>query len=78
MKKYDINGVNVGVYRVNNCVNGNPRYVLHFMYIADDYEDAIQISKKIGGKKYRGRDFGGGIVFTSYSLRDDLKKIIRG
>lgn len=27
----------------------------------------------VGGKRYRGRDFGGGVVFTSYNVRDTLR-----
>ena len=26
----------------------------------------------VGGKRYRGRDFGGGIVFSSYNVRETL------
>ena len=26
----------------------------------------------VGGRRYRGRDFGGGIVFSSYNVRDTL------
>ncbi len=64
--------------RVNNDINGNPRYVIHFLNIINDSEgENLSISqkyifatnkvKKIGGKKYKGKDFGGGIVFQSYN-----------
>ena len=26
----------------------------------------------VGGKRYRGKDFGGGIVFSSYNIRETL------
>ena len=26
----------------------------------------------VGGRRYRGKDFGGGIVFTSYNVRDTI------
>ena len=68
--------------RVNNDVYGNPRYVTHFFsFLKEDeqtlsnYDLAVKRAKKLGGKKYRGNDFGGGIVFQSYNL-DDLRKNI--
>lgn len=54
--------------RVNNCVNGNPRYVLHFLALAGTYNHALNLAHECGGKAYNGKDFGGGIVFSTYSL----------
>jgi hypothetical protein len=54
--------------RVNNDSNGNPRYVCHFLTIADDYQQALILAKTIGGKRFRAKYFGGGVVFQSYSL----------
>ena len=80
MKSYTIkvNGTDVEYVGINNDVNGNPRYIIHFLYIADTYTEALNISRKIGGKKYRGKDFGGGIVIKSYNLHTDLEHIIKG
>ena len=68
--------------RVNNDIYGNPRYVTHFFSLLKEdeqtisnYNLALKRANKLGGKKYRGSDFGGGIVFQSYSL-DDLRKRI--
>jgi hypothetical protein len=86
--------------RVNNDVNGNPRYVCHFLELLTDedeqqikedfrltlqqnpfkkigllYDLAVNKARKIGGKKYRGKDFGGGIVFQSYNIYDTEKQI---
>ena len=65
--------------RVNNDFYGNPRYVTHFFSLLKEdeqtlsnYNLAVKRANKLGGKKYRGSDFGGGIVFQSYSL-DDLR-----
>jgi hypothetical protein len=64
--------------RVNNDVYGNPRYV---SLLKEDEKTlsnhglAVKRANKLGGKKYRGRDFGGGIVFQSYNI-DDLRKYI--
>jgi hypothetical protein len=70
--------------RVNNDTNGNPRYVLHFLKLnTDDELDAVQwidVSTKYvlalarsraqGGRKFHNKQYGGGIVFQSYNLRE--------
>lgn len=61
--------------RVNNDVNGNPRYVLHYLHINESYEDAIKASKVLGGKRYHTKAFGGGIVFTTYELSELIHQI---
>ena len=73
----EINGRDIEVTRIDNCVNGNPRYVIHFLSIANTYIEAINIARQIGGKKYRASWFGGGIVFSSYNVKEDLKRIIK-
>jgi hypothetical protein len=71
--------------RINNDVNGNPRYVVHFYDLLNDieglnltilerYELALQKARKVGGKMYRGKDFGGGIVFQSYDIITTINK----
>lgn len=77
MNTIKINSRDVEYFRVNNDVNGNPRYVIHFLEIDDDYNTALNISRKIGGKKYRAKWFGGGIVIQSYNLETDLQHIIK-
>ena len=69
--------------RVNNDVYGNPRYVTHFFSLLKEEEQtlsnynlAVKRANKLGGKKYRGKDFGGGIVFQSYNLDELRKRII--
>jgi hypothetical protein len=61
--------------RVNNDVNGNPRYVFHFLQLADNYEDALKLAKKIGGKKFHNKQYGGGIVIQSYNLQHEIELI---
>lgn len=64
--------------RITNDVNGNPRYVVHFMELCSDkeiesetinnlYLIAIKKARKVGGKKYHTKNYGGGIVFQSYN-----------
>ena len=69
--------------RVNNDVYGNPRYVTHFFSLLKEEEQtlsnynlAVKRANKLGGKKYRGNDFGGGIVFQSYDPSYLSKRII--
>lgn len=76
--------------RINNDVNGNPRYVCHFLeflnesdkhlqrigHIAKWYDIAIKRAKTIGGKRYNNKSYGGGIVFQSYNLLDTEKCIL--
>ena len=68
--------------RVNNDFCGNPRYVTHFFSLLKEdeqtisnYNLAVKRANKLGGKKYRGSDFGGGIVFQSYNLGELKKRI---
>lgn len=66
--------------RVNNDINGNPRYVFHFLSFLNEgdnnnYNTAIEKSRAIGGKKYRGKDFGGGIVIQSFNIYDTIERI---
>jgi hypothetical protein len=63
-------------YRVNNDVYGNPRYVIHFLAFANEYDDARKIANRLGFRIYRGRDFGGGFVCQSYNLENTAEGII--
>jgi len=58
----------VTFYNIDSDINGNPRYVFHWMSIGSSYDDAIRKARTIGGQVYRGKWFGGGIVLTSYNL----------
>lgn len=76
-----------------NDINGNPRYILHFFNLLNEVEGdnyslsimekkaiALNRAKKAGGKAYKGKDFGGGIVFQSYNLQstcDALNKLVQ-
>jgi hypothetical protein len=55
--------------RINNDVNGNPRYVVHFLQLADTYERALYLSRKLGGRKFHNKQYGGGIAFQSYNIK---------
>lgn len=77
--------------RVNNDINGNPRYVIHFFALLTDkekdhdyhsgsidnrYNVAIARAKSsFGGKKFHNKQYGGGIVFQSYNTQVELDLI---
>ena len=69
--------------RINNDINGNPRFVFHFLAflgtekgdILDRYKIALKKSRRLGGKAYKGKDFGGGIVLQSYNIEETIKRI---
>jgi hypothetical protein len=73
--------------RINNDVNGNPRYVCHFLnlltqeekdnqaLVGQKYQIAIKRANKIGGRKFHNKQYGGGIVFQSYSLEETENSI---
>lgn len=74
--------------RINNDVNGNPRYVCHYLHLNTEeekardvlfskYDWAVARAKKIGGKCFHNKQYGGGIVFQSYNLKDTEKHIMR-
>jgi len=59
--------------RINNDINGNPRYVCHFLNLSDHYGSAILIANSIDGRKFHNKQYGGGLVFQSYNI-DNLGK----
>jgi hypothetical protein len=74
--------------KVNIDSNGNPRYVCHFLNlltkkendnydlsVSEKYSIALSRAKKIGGKKFHNKQYGGGIVFQSYNIQDTEKSI---
>jgi hypothetical protein len=70
--------------KIKNNINGNPRYVTHFLNIPiegeglnvnEKYNLACKKANKIGGRKYNTKKFGGGIVFSSYNINDLEKEI---
>ena len=69
--------------RINNDINGNPRYVCHFLNFKPlnhkgpfNYTGALQIAKELGGKRHHTKAYGGGVVFQSYNLRDTSERIL--
>jgi hypothetical protein len=59
--------------RITNDTNGNPRYVIHYLNVDKNYNQALKIARKIGGKKFNNKQYGGGIVFQSYNISETAK-----
>ena len=82
--------------RVNNDINGNPRYVCHFTVLLTEeqqnidyyncssvfnkieaqYQQALNNSRRFGGKKFHNKQYGGGIAFQSYNIDSLTSKIL--
>lgn len=74
--------------RIKNDINGNPRYVCHFLTldihghasgigVLDRYALAVKLANTIGGRKFSNKQFGGGIVFQSHALQELVSAINR-
>lgn len=68
--------------KVTNNAMGNPRYVIHFLNIPTDnlsvnsmYNQALAKTKSLGGKRFHNKQYGGGIVFSTYNLNDLITKL---
>lgn len=72
--------------KINNDVNGGPRYVCHYLDFAPytppsepwqkfEYSEALQMAKSLGGRKFHNKQYGGGIVFQSYNIQGLSDKI---
>jgi hypothetical protein len=61
--------------RINNDTNGNPRFVVHYLQLADSYERALYLGRKLGGRKFHNKQYGGGIAFQSYNTEQLAERI---
>ena len=74
LSKFTVNlkGNEVSVFKTTNDVNGSPRYLIHFLDLDLNEYESTKATRKAGFKIYRGKAFGGGFVFTSYSVEQEL------
>lgn len=49
--------------------------MVNYFSVNECFKAALKKAKTIGGKKYRGSDFEGGIVFQSYNIQETIKNI---
>jgi len=64
--------------RINRDSNGNPRVVFHFLELSNNYNEALKIAKKIGGRKFHNKQYGGGIAvqcFNEEKLEKDILEL---
>ena len=57
--------------RINNDINGNPRFVCHYLAFQGEnekisYETALARYRQLGGRKFHNKQYGGGIAFQMY------------
>ena len=71
------NGKEITLHQVNNDAYGNPRFVIHYLDVANTYNEALKLIRKIGGKMYTAKWYGGGLVFSSYNLKDTLEHLLK-
>lgn len=60
------------VVRINNDINGNPRFVIHFTSLnisMQDYWKSTPKTRKARIKKYHNKNYWGGYSFKSYEWR---------
>ena len=63
-------------YKIKHDINGNPRYLVHYNDLGTSYDEALTVARAIGGRKYRGHDYGyQGLAFQSYSLEHTAAKL---
>lgn len=65
--------------RVRNDINGNPRWVCHFLDLEptkdytrplqDRYADVVRAANALGGRKFHNKQYGGGVVFQAYECQ---------
>lgn len=73
----DAKAIREQMQRVDNDVNGNPRYVLHFLAFDNDYATAKEIANSLGWSVYRAKSHGGCFVGQSYSTEADAHYIAK-
>jgi len=73
--------------RISSDNMGNPRYVCHFLSFLTEhdnknlkgfdlgYEVALNKAKQFGGRKFHNKQYGGGIVFSTYNIEDLSRRI---
>lgn len=59
--------------RLNNDVNGNPRYYIAWFVFGDI---PAKVRSSLGLKLYRGKKNGAGYVISSYNVENDIERII--
>ena len=75
--KLTVNETPVRVHRTTNDVNGNPRYIVSWLTLGLDSYEHTPETRRNGMRKYSGKAYGGGFVFSTYNLQDTLSNFIK-
>ena len=67
----------IDVYRINNDINGNPRYIVSWIGLGLPEYRSTKKTREAGLSIYRGKQFGGGFVFQSYSIDADIAYMLK-
>lgn len=70
----EVNQEQIDFHKINNDINRNPRFVVHFLALDVKLHDYGHIK---GLTKYRGKWFRGGYVFTTYNLKETLEHYMK-
>lgn len=70
--------------RIKSDINGNPRYVVHFLEccprswhdLPDKYNRVVKLMNQVGGRKYNNKQYSGGIVFSFYNQNEQEQAIL--
>jgi hypothetical protein len=66
---------------IKNFESVGDKKVIHFLLINQDYNKAVKIGNKLGGRKFHNKKYGGGIAFdwniNLIWLCESLNKIIK-
>lgn len=84
----NVAGEKIEFVKIRHDSNGNPRYVCHFSAldvisgnqsfgVGYRYDAAVKLARTIGGRRFHNKQYGGGIVFQSYSLESTVADISR-
>lgn len=82
----------VAIYRAKQDANGNPRWIVWFASFDNLEPERVEgelydvhydrwlnnVAEALGGgaRRYRGNDFGGGVVFQSYAPEVDVDRAL--
>lgn len=64
----------ITAYRTTNDVNGNPRYIIHFLALGLKDHESTTKTRRAGFRKLPNcRAFGGGFTFQAHYLQGELQ-----
>ena len=76
-KEYvEYRGDQIPVYRYTSDINGNPRYIVHYLAIGLPDHVATAATRRAGFRIFHGRAFGGGFIFQSYYPQGDMPRML--